>query len=600
MKNLSIDMKNTRAKLKRTVINLEKLQTDYSNFKNNVDEIKKFNDQIENVLLNSGTGTEIEIYLDNLKELSKHLSDKHLSLMKLSQNVFEFSNEIQSVHKNEIKNQLDILKNQLIHNSEQVKQRINDLSDKLVHEKEFREKLRSFQIWIENNFEILEHNFKTVDLNVVNNKEFESLMRLLEEFQTKKLIFNELYNEIKEQSFTSDKIKETFMNDLYSNIANNYQNFEKLSNEKLILFKLWQEFRYDYSNFINKIDYYDHCLKNSNKKNDLNHLLTEIKQLKNSIFEKKIKKTDKLDELIINNCSLKVTDLVQGLENRIDDLINNIETKYEKIRKLDEQFNQLEIIKENFHKKIFELSEKVNEMFSLPTITNIEQLKEHVNNLKNLSTHLNSEIDNEKGLFNNIMKSIETTDNSTIQNSFINFDDKLNTINQLTNFHLNNFNEIIHLIEPIDNQEYQLNNLLNNIENQTDNLMKSSNFAELETNYQLCNGLITQFHTNKVNFEIFFNQNQKLITKLDRYPNFEFDFKNRLHTMCNLKNNLANKLKKLQQHLEAEKVIWSHINGIDSKLTDWLHGKHILSVITFKNVRVQTWPRTSKFGFRGF
>ena len=595
MQNLSIDMKNTRAKLKMTVINLEKLQTDYSNIKNNVDEIQKFNDQIENVLLNSGTGTEIEIYLDNLKELSKHLSDKHLSLMKLSQNVFEFSNEIQSVHKNEIKNQLDILKNQLINNSEQVKQRINDLSDKLVHEKEFREKLRSFQIWIENNFEILEHNFKTVDLNVVNNKEFESLMRLLEEFQTKKLIFNELYNEIKEQSFTSDKIKETFMNDLYSNIANNYQNFEKLSNEKLILFKLWQEFRYDYSNFINKIDYYDHCLKNSNKKNDLNHLLTEIKQLKNSIFEKKIKKTDKLDELIINNCSLKVTDLVQGLENRIDDLINNIETKYEKIRKLDEQFNQLEIIKENFHKKIFELSEKVNEMFSLPTISNIEQLKEHVNNLKNLSTHLNSEIDNEKVLFNNIMKSIETTDNSTIQNSFINFDDKLNTINQLTNFHLNNFNEIIHLIEPIDNQEYQLSNLLNNIENQTDNFMKSSNFAELETNYQLCNGLITQFHTNKVNFEMFFNQNQKLITKLDRYPNLEFDFKNRLHTLCNLKNNLANKLKKLQQHLEAEKVIWSHINGIDLKLTDWLHGKHILSVITFKNVRVQTWRRTSKF-----
>jgi hypothetical protein len=367
-------------KLNKEKINkFEECMTKLTDKKNEINKLKKLNDNQQkkhDSIINKNKEVDIKI-----EELTNSISIIESDIVKTNKNVSKIGKKIEKINKSDLLLQEDIIEKENILDKVKI-DHSNVIKIYEVKTKELLELKNKFDLKIEENkvnveeknkkLETLKESIKTISTNCFK-------------IDTDVELFNKNIIEIDENNTKIIKEIKQIIEDEKTLKLNMIKNDNKLIDKNNEINKIK-----DINNKLRQ-DLYEKSAEYNSLNKCVNEKLSNIKHIDEKIFKNK-KENIKLSELI-KNMRIKINNFKREIDQNNINHDNNIQTKHQDIKYLEENIKSNEKIIINLKQEIDELASKQNKIENENSKKQIS-LNENLNKFKTKLDDLKKNIDN--------------------------------------------------------------------------------------------------------------------------------------------------------------------------------------------------------------
>lgn len=345
------------------------------------------------VNINTPQIDKLERELTKLKSFNNEISQQQAKIVALTQSSDSISHALSPEGSNIVRSRVSSLKDRVNSLADVVRQKANDLSDKIIERQEFQGKLTNFEHWMDSFKKKMEQHDHIPSDRV--EYVLQSMHVLLQEHAEKQPEFNAIYNEVKNMSLSSTPEESRVLNETYTTLVENYQSLEDNLQQNRGYLEKWTDF----------LNWYDEA------KQQLSHIKYKVDGQKQAPEEcEKIK--DELMEIsekisswttqtvTIDNIphmpikdkqtgrSLTATSLLRELEQLAEKLKAQIINKKDQLDKVNARWNKFSDLQKSVVSTLQVSKVALSEIAKHPVASNKESILNLVSQLDILDTEL--------------------------------------------------------------------------------------------------------------------------------------------------------------------------------------------------------------------
>lgn len=309
----------------------DRLVANWQSFDNDAAKLEEWIHKSENALssrptlVNTPHVDKLEKELIHLKSFNNDISEQLAKIVSLTQSSEQIATNLAPEGLNATKERISALRGRVAKLSEDIRGKINVVSDAIISRQDFNAQLANFS----SSMERLRNQSAQVEDLVAERVEphLQIVHNLLQEHGDMKNLFNSIYEEVKNMTLNASPEDSRIINDSYTALVLNYQNIEYDLQQKKQALQKWSDFLSWKNDIESNANHIKHQLdKSSDKTNNseaLENIIHEITTNNNLIG---LKRTDANE--IDNNPAIYLRDASTGKPMSAQQIINDLENKF--------------------------------------------------------------------------------------------------------------------------------------------------------------------------------------------------------------------------------------------------------------------------------
>lgn len=388
---------------KQVATRFDRLVGNWQSFDNDAERLENWINKSEQALLSRPTFSntphvdKLEKELIHLKSFNNDISEQLAKIVALQQSSEQLAPGLAPEGQVAVKERIGALRGRVSKLSEDIRGRINVISDAIISRQDFNAQLANFSTLMER----LRNQAAQVEDVATDRVEphLQIVHNLLQEHSDMKNLFNSIYEEVKNMTLSANSDDGRAINDSYTALVLNYQNIEDDLQQKKQSLENWSEFlnwKNDIESNANHIkQQLDKGFDKINHIDTLKKIMNEIALNMNSIAQKRADANE-----IDNSPAVHLRDATTGRTMNAQQIINDLENKFHNLQlkaqnqiaalsKIEAQKSAFIEIENNLGKCLAEIKSNLDHVIALSPADNIEQT---ITNLNGLYTSLQSKI----------------------------------------------------------------------------------------------------------------------------------------------------------------------------------------------------------------
>lgn len=381
----------------------DRLVSNWQSFDNDAAKLEEWVDKSEEALhkrpivTNSPHIDKLEKQLIYLKSFNNDISEQLAKIGALTQYSEQLMPYLATDGVTTTKDRINALRVRVAKLSEDIRAKINTVSDAIISRQDFNAQLANFS----NAMERLRNQIiQLEDLSVERvEPNLQTVHNLLHEHMDLKDLFNSIYEEVKNLTLNANPEDSRLINDSYTSLVLNYQNIEIDLQQKKRALENWSEFLNWMHDIESNANHLKHQLDKAAERiinvESLQKLIHEIDTNINSIQMKKNDANDIDNSPAIylkdpnNGRILNAQHIINDLENKFHNLQLKAQNQIAALNKIEAQKANFIEIENNVGKLLSKIQSELNDIIVSPSAQHCDQI---ISNLNDLSNKLQSEI----------------------------------------------------------------------------------------------------------------------------------------------------------------------------------------------------------------
>lgn len=334
-------------------------------------------------LLNTPQVDKLEKELVYLKSFNNDISEQLAKIVALSQGAEQIAPAVAPEGQAAIKDRIAALRARVAKLSEDIRGKINIISDAIISRQDFNAQMANFSTQMDR----LRYQAAQVDdvssdrlephLHIVHN--------LLQEHSDMKNLFKSIYEEVKTMTLNAKPDESRAINDSYTALVLNYQNIEDDLQQKREAMEKWAEFISWKNDIESNANHLKQQLSNSNNNVDaLKKIMNEISANMNAIAQRRPQAND-----IDNRMAVHLRDPTNGRPMNAQQILNNLDNLFHNLQ-LKTQNQMAALSKVEAQKGAFiDIENNLAKMLT-DIRSNLDQIESSVESPEQLITNLNT------------------------------------------------------------------------------------------------------------------------------------------------------------------------------------------------------------------
>ena len=353
---------------------LDKLVANWKEFNVNVGTMQNWIIEKEKLVAENKTNLaapstdKLEKELAKLKMLNNEMSEQHAKLINLTQSSDTISHSLAPEGASDVKISVQELKDKILRLAENIRQRMNDVSDAILAKQEFQAKMTDFTSWMNK----MNHNISQTD--EVRSDRVEQVLRTLhditQEYSEKQPLFTSIYEEVKRIALMNSPAEVEPLNLDYSMMVENYQTMESRLTRKRPVLEKWLDLLNWHTESDQHLSYIKYQLDNQAAKPDaLQQYIMEIDTIIEKIitWNETVVALDKFTEVTILDKNtekpIAANQLLRDIEINSINLKGRIKTKLDELQKLDAHWNQFKQLQNRIYEDLKAVQCKLDRLY---------------------------------------------------------------------------------------------------------------------------------------------------------------------------------------------------------------------------------------------
>lgn len=348
------------------------------------------------VVLNTPHVDKLEKELVKLKSFNNEISEQQARIVSLTQGSEQLALGLAPEGVATVKERVTGMRAKITKLSENVRAKINDVSDAIMSRQDFNAQLANFSNWMD------QLHGQTAQVEELYTERVEPSLQivhsLLQEHSEKKPAFNAIYEEVKNLTLSSTPEESQVINDSYTALVTNYQNIEDDLQQKKANLEKWA----DFLGWKNETESNANHIKQQLDKSDklgpalLTNIIEEITIITETITTRKTeaKQIDNNPVIHLKDSAtgkpLNAIQVVNDLENKLENLKLKAQNRIAALNKMEEKKIRFVELENQLGRNLSENKANLDQIVQLtPNISNIDQI---ITNLISLNDNLQRNI----------------------------------------------------------------------------------------------------------------------------------------------------------------------------------------------------------------
>lgn len=343
--------------------------------------------------INTPQVDKLERELTKLKSFNNEISQQQAKIVTLTQNSDSIGHALSPEGAAIVKARVANLKERVNSLADTVRQKSNDLSDKIIERQEFQGKLTDFENWMDS----LKRKIELHDQ--IHSDRVEPVLQamhvLMQEHAEKQPEFNSIYTEVKNMSLDSTPEESRLLNDTYSTLVENYQKLETYLQQNKSYLEKWTDFLNWYDDAKQQLSHIKYRVEGQKQipeeceliKEELNIISEKILTWNNQAAS-----IDNLPHIPIKDKqsgrSLTVNTLLRELEQTVEKLKSQIVDKKDHLDKVNARWNKFNDLQKSVETTLQSSKVALTGIAKQPTASNKETITEILKHLDSLDHDL--------------------------------------------------------------------------------------------------------------------------------------------------------------------------------------------------------------------
>nr|XP_022915902.1 nesprin-1 isoform X7 [Onthophagus taurus] len=560
---------------------LEKLIANWKEFNTNADNIKTWIQDKEKLVaesqinLDTPVTEKLERELAKLKSLGNEVSEQHAKLITLTQASDSISHNLTPEGASGVKLTVHELKEKILRLADNIRKRINSVSDAILARHEFQTTLSNFTTWVN------QMNTNVDQIDSIRTDKIEQVLNTLhemhQEYSEREPAFVSIYEEVKRLNLMNTAKENEPLNQEYSYMVDNYQKIEtKLRHKKEGLEK-WKEllnWHHDTDQQLSHIKY-----NVESQKPNVSTLKQHINEI-DAIITKVIacKKTasdiDKYKEVIIldktSENQITAEQLVREIEIKSINLKSHLSDKVKGLEEMDVRWKKLKDLQHQIYVNIENLQHALAHVYdNVITPTDLEAVIDKLSNVLEmhlLKIDLKDKLQKEGHLLiKDDVQQATVIQNilSTVEANWNKFQDNIRQQKLTCSELLNNWKDFL------DDKDKIQNDLIKIVEN-CESIQTPNDSIQANLNNEKSKKALEAIRRVKIVLDKLDVKTDQLIKSAELVPQIEKNVKDELRKTHDDWSKAYEKVLKLSQMTESQNVIWKNLDETKNKITQWL------------------------------
>ncbi|KAK9694281.1 Spectrin repeat [Popillia japonica] len=593
---------------------LDKLITNWQDFESKAGNLKTWVVEKEKLIaesqinLDTPATEKLEKELAKLKNLNNEISEQHAKLITLTQTSDAISHNLSPDGAKRVKITVQELKDKILRLAEDIRQRINNVSDAILARHEFQTILSNFTTWVD------QMNTNITQIDEIRSDKIQPALNIIhdmtQEYQEQQPAFAQIYNEVKRLNLMNTSQENEPLNAEYSYMVEQHQNIPiKLQHKKQILEKWAQLLNWhgDSEQQLSHISY--HLESQKPKPDELKQYLLEVDTIINKLVpwkETAIQVDQSREITILDKVSEKpitADQLVREIEIKSINLKSQLSKKLADLEKIGEHWTQfkesqtlINVNLEDVQNVLSHIYENVAKPSDLDVVvaklnTMLEDQSKKIalkDKIQKEGQQLIKEDVQNVGIIQNILSSIDSNwegqqlikedvqNVGIIQNILSSIDSNWNKNQDRIKEQKIICSEIINALKEFQENRDKIHKDIVKIMQTYKSIESPNDSIQANMNNDKAKKALEALKKVKSNLDKIDVKGESLIKKCEFIPKIGAAIKNDLRETNSEWSTAYEKIMKLLQTTESQMIIWKNLDETKNKILQWISAQNAL------------------------